>query len=109
MLQVNELNTVDAGQYKWAAFADAEANNRKWRPTYTVQQQAKAETFRDILGLAYAGKIWIDYRKTMITVKATSKMIKNKVAKADLMKICEERGIRVRPSAQGINFNLLRG
>jgi hypothetical protein len=106
MLQVKELDTVNAGQNAVGAFLNAEFTSRKYRVMFSSKQQAQAETFRDILCMAYPNVLEPTYRKTMITVKVNSRHVIDKKMAKIIMQICEERGYRVRPSSQGINFNI---
>jgi hypothetical protein len=106
MLQTKDIETVSAGKYAYAAFLNAESTSRYWRATFTPKQQAQAETFADIVGLAYTNVLKPTFRKTMATIKVNRGLMRDKQMIKEVMQICEERGYRVRSSAQGINFNI---
>ena len=103
-----EINTVDAGQQARAVAIRAKAYGDMYKHTYSNKQYATAQTFLDVLKLAYAGVTYLTPRKTCVTVKTTATGVLNKQAVKTIMLICEERGYKVRKSPQGINFNLMR-
>jgi hypothetical protein len=105
---INTIETVEAGQYARGAAINARITSDMNRARFTANERAKAATFADVLSIAYAGGIHINFRKTMITIKVMGGMIRDKLAAKQVMDICAQRGYKVRASAQGINFNITK-
>ena len=103
---IKQINTVDAGENKQGARLNAFFTSRSNRARFTAAEQARAETFADVVRLAYAGEVIVNFRKTMATIKVMNKLIRDKRAAETLLQICKERGYKMRVSEQGINFNL---
>ena len=105
---INTIDTVDAGTNARGAVINARICNDMNRARFTASERAKAETFADILREAYINDVRINFRKTMITLKVMGNDVRSKWAAKQVLAICKERGYKVRASAQGINFNLLK-
>lgn len=59
-----------AGQYARGAAINAIYRDRENRMTYTPREQARAETIKDLVGIAFpTSECFINYRKTFIAVK----------------------------------------
>ena len=103
---ISTMDTVDAKHNARGAAINARITSDMNRTRFTSNERARAETFADVLSIAYAGGIHINFRKTMITIKVMGGMIMDKLAAKQVLQICAERGYKVRTSAQGINFNI---
>lgn len=103
---ITTIDTVDAGTNARGAAINARITSDMNRARFTASERARAATFADILHEAYVSDIVINYRKTMITIKLMSSVIRSPWAVEQVRAICKERGYRVRASAQGINFNM---
>ncbi len=103
---ISTIETVDAKHNARGAAINARITSDMNRARFTANERAKAATFADVLSIAYAGGIHINFRKTMITIKVMGGLIVDKLAAKQVMDICAERGYKVRTSAQGINFNI---
>jgi hypothetical protein len=110
MLKEQELKTVSAGCYAYAAIRDANRYSDECRVTYTAKQQASAETFKDIIELAYhSKKFYLEYRKTMISIKVAAPFIvRDRKMLNELDAIAEERGYEKVRSAQGLRYRIPR-
>lgn len=65
-----------AGQFARGAAINAIYRDRENKMTYSAREQARAETVRDLVGIAFpTSECFVNYRKTFIAVKI-SKPIK---------------------------------
>lgn len=105
---ISTIETVDAKHNARGAAINARITSDMNRARFTANERAKAATFADVLSIAYAGDIHVNFRKTMITIKVEGGMIVDKLAAKQVMEICAEKGYKVRVSEQGINFNIVK-
>ena len=105
---ISTIDTVDAGTNARGAAINARITSDLNRARFTAAERARAETFADVLRMAYCDDVRINFRKTMITLKVMSGMIRDKWAAKQVLAICKERGYNVRASKQGINFNITK-
>lgn len=106
MLKITELDSKSAGQYARAAAIRADQYSRECRMRYTPAQHAVAETFRDVVELAYAGRAYITYRKTYVTVKVERPVLRDRRVRTEVDAVAAERGYVKTISAQGIAYRV---
>ena len=103
---MKELNTEDAGMFKWAAAMDANRRNTNNKSLYSQAQIRKALTIKDIVDSAFSYKtLYINYRKTFIAVKAEEAIAKNMQYKAVVNQL-ENCGHKVVLTRQGLIVRL---
>lgn len=107
MLKVRDLDTKPASN-RWFAARDADRYSEECRMLYTAREQATAETFKDLVELAYGGRIYLTYRITFASVKIDSPMVRDRVFLKELEALCEERGYEKVRTAQGISYRMPR-
>lgn len=106
-MKTQELDTKPA-QTSWIAALDAGRYSDECRMRYTARQQAHAETFRDLVELAYSGRIYLTYRKTFTAVKVDQPQVRDRAFLKSLEALCEERGYQKIRTAQGITYRILQ-
>ena len=107
MLNDKDLNNKPAGRFAFAAAKDANRYSDECRMTFTPSQRAYAETFRDILVLAYsAEEVFVNFRKTIISIKLTKPQVRDRKVVRELDAICAERGYVKARSEQGLLYKL---
>lgn len=104
-MQARDLDTKPANT-AWIAAMDADRYSRECRDRYTPREQATAETFRDLMNLAYAGAVYINYRKTFVTVKVNQPVVRDRGFLRGLEELCAERKYDKIRTAQGISYRL---
>ena len=105
---IKELDTKAAGSYAFAAAMDAQRQNSNNKSTYTQEQIRRALTVRDLLDSAYSySKLYINYRKKFIAVKAEGARAKNTMA-AEVVKLFETNGYSVAATQQGLLVRIAR-
>lgn len=104
-----ELDTKSAGAYAYAAAISADRYSDECRVLYTPRQRAAAETFADVVKLAYsASRSYITYRKTFITVKLENAQVRDRKTLREVEAIAQERGYERTRSNQGVSFRIPR-
>ena len=99
---MKELDTKDAGGYAYAAARDAQRQNSNNKSTYSQDQIRRALTVRDLLDSAYSySKLYINYRKRFIAVKAEGARARNRMAK-EVVALFESNGYLVAATPQGL-------
>jgi hypothetical protein len=107
-IKTDALNTHESFK-PWFAKQDAERLNAKWRPTYTLKQQAEAQKAVDLLDTAYSAKgIHINFRKKFIAVKVDRPIKRDKLFAATAEALFAEKGYTKAISAQGIIYRIPR-
>ena len=107
MLQEKELKTQAAGVYAWAAARDAERYSDECRLIYTSAQRARAETFRDLVEMAYTNvRSEPTYRKKFIVIKVENGKVRDRRLAQEIDAIVAERGYEKTRTAQGFNFRI---
>jgi len=99
MLQEKELKNTGAGQFSRAAAIDAKRYSDECRQAFSPKQQAQAQSFRDLVELAYTGvESEPNYRKTMAVIKVhRGAVVRDRAIARELDAICQERGyVKVR-------------
>jgi len=99
---MKELDTKEAGGFAFAAAMDAQRRNSNNRSTYSIEQQRKAITARDLLDTAFSySKLYINYRKKFIAIKAEGARAKDAMAK-QVICLFEANGYGVVSTPQGV-------
>lgn len=102
------LQTEDAGYNARGAAINAEMLNNKLKHTYTVEQQRRAITARDLLDTAYKyNKLYINYRKTFIAIKLEGARAKDSMAR-QVETLFVELGYQRVDTAQGTIYRIMR-
>lgn len=96
-MKTQETEFKPAGQFARGAAINAVYRDRENRLTYTPKQQAQAETFRDLAGIAFpTSECFINYRKQFIAVKISkpgkARMISSQAQMFEV--IMQERGAK---------------
>jgi len=105
-VQEKFINTEEAPN-KWWAARDARMRSAANKTHFSSAQQIQAERMRQVLELVYAGRFFEPkYNKTCITIKIEGAQVRDKKSLALLEKDWEQKGIRKRPSPQGVNYNI---
>jgi hypothetical protein len=108
MIQEKELNTRAAGVYAWAAAQDAERYSDECRMRYTPAQRARAETFRDLVEMAYTNvRAEPTYRKKFIVVKVEHGRVRDRKMAQEIDAIVAERKYEKTFTPQGFNFRII--
>lgn len=99
---MKELDTKDAGGFAYAAALDAQRQNSNNKSTYSQDQIRRALTVRDLLDSAYSySKLYINYRKRFIAIKAEGARAKDRMAK-EVVDLFESNGYLVAATPQGL-------
>ena len=108
-MEEKQLNTQGAGVF--ARFAAIRANkySDECRHLWTAKQQAQAETFKDIIGLAYSAKrTFLNYRRTMMVIKLENAIMRDRKMVRELEALCEERGYEKVRTNTGLEYCIPR-
>jgi hypothetical protein len=107
MIQEKELNSRAAGVYAWAAAQDAHRYSDECRMRYTPAQRARAETFRDLVEMAYTNvRAEPTYRKKFIVVKVEHGQVRDRKMAREIDAIVAERNYEKTFTPQGFNFRI---
>ena len=103
------LKYVTAEENAQGAAIRARYYNDSYKHTYTPKQQAQAQTFCDILKLAYSGDVYVNYRKQFIAVKLAKNAYKrDKHFARELELLVAERKYKIAITAQGTIYRIAR-
>ena len=108
MLQEKELKNTSAGQFARAAAIDAHRYSDECRMAFNARQQSIAQSFRDLVEMAYTGvEREPNYRKTMAVIKVhRGSVVRDRSIAREIDAICLERGyVKVR-TATGMLFRI---
>jgi hypothetical protein len=109
MRNERDLDTKPAGKNAYAASVDAGRYSDECQMLYTPKQRAAAQTFQDIVNMAYSAKqTYLTYRKTFVAVKLVNAIVRDRKILRELESICNERGYVKVNTAQGITFRMPR-
>lgn len=105
-----ELDTKDAGYFKFAAMRDARMKSYAASTHYTDAQKLQAERMKLALGLVFKAKeIYITFRKKFVVVKVDGpQYIRDKKSLTLLEKDYEKLGIQKVATAQGIAYRIIK-
>lgn len=106
MFQETELNTVSAGQFAAKAAYRAQMYSQECASRWSSIQRSTAETFADLLRMAYTGTKYVTFRKTFVTVKIGNATVRDRAMVKEINAIIEERGYEKVRTAQGIEVRL---
>jgi len=99
---LKELDTKEAGIFAFAAAMDAQRRNSNNKSLYSQEQVRKAVTARDLIDTAFVyTKLYINYRKTFIAVKAEGARRKDSMAR-EVLALFESNGYGVVSTPQGL-------
>ena len=99
---MKELETKGAGGYAFAAAMDAQRQNSNNKSHYSQEQIRRAITVRDLIDSAFSyTKLYINYRKKFIAVKAEGARGKDSMAK-QVVDLFESNGYHVVATPQGL-------
>ena len=99
---MKDLETVGAGPYARYAAMDAERQNSNNKSHYTQEEIRRALTVRDLIDTAFTTtKLYINYRKKFIAVKAEGARRKDSMAK-QVVDLFESNGYSVVSTPQGL-------
>ena len=107
-LAEKEIKTQGAGRFALAAFLDANRYSDECRVVYTPRQRAQAESFRDIVAMAYTNvRSEPTYRKQWITVKVErGALVRDRKIVNEINAICQERDYQRVVTPQGTLFRM---
>lgn len=106
-MKAQELDTKDAGFFKYAALMDARAKSWAASTFYSEAQKLQAERMRLGLELVYNAKvIFITYRKKFIVVKVDNARVRDKQNLELLEKGYEMMGITKVVTPQGVTYRI---
>jgi len=107
MINEKELNSRAAGVYAWAAAQDAERYSDECRMRYTPAQRARAETFKDLVEMAYTNvRDKLTYRKKFVVVKVEHGRVRDRKMAQEIDAIVAERNYEKTVTPQGFNFRV---
>jgi len=107
MINEKELNSRAAGVYAWAAAQDAERYSDECRMRYTPAQRARAETFKDLVEMAYTNvRDKLTYRKKFVVVKVEHGHVRDRKMAQEIDAIVAERNYEKTFTPQGFNFRI---
>jgi hypothetical protein len=105
---MQELDTKDAGQFKYAAFMDAQRRDNDNKSHYTTEQIHRAVSARDLIDTAFRySKLYINYRKKFIAIKAESARRKDALA-SEVLDLFQSYGYGVVSTPQGLIVRIYR-
>ena len=108
MRKDNELNTVGAGNFAFAAAMDALRRNGEMRSTYTSNQRKRAQSIYDLLDTAYSYKnMYMNFRKKFVSIKLEGARARDTMAR-DVEAMFRAEGIERLVSAQGVIYRINR-
>lgn len=108
-MKLTELETKDAGFYKFAAMRDASMKSYAASTGYSEQQKVQAERMKLGLELVYGGKaFYITFRKKFIVIKVDGAYVKDKQNLALLEKDYERQGVTKTVTAQGVSYRVAK-
>lgn len=105
-MRTQELDTKDAGQYKYAAFMDARVKSYAASTAYSEAQKRRAEQIRLGLTMVYAGTVYVTYRKKFIVIKVENARVVDSKNLALLEKDYTLENITKTVSAQGTAYRI---
>jgi len=99
---MKELDTKEAGQFAFAAVLDAQRRNSNNKSHYSADQIKRAITVQDLIDTAFSySKLYINYRKKFIAIKAEGARAKDALAQ-EVVKLFESNGYGVVSTPQGL-------
>lgn len=105
-MQAKELDTASAGRYAAAAAVSARVNSYAASTHYTAQQRHTAECVKLMLGEAYAGTVYLTYRKRFAAVKIADARVRNTKLLKELEADYVQRGYTKAVTPQGVVYRI---
>ena len=110
-MQSNFRNTHEADSDKklmvwFLRDRDSQQNATRWTST----QRAKAQTCLDLIDMVYASntKLFLNYGKSMITIKIDHPLVRDKKLLKEVESILEEKKIVKLVTPQGVTYRMMR-
>lgn len=102
-----DLDTKDAGSYKYAAIRDARMRNYAMSSSYSETQKVAAERMKLVIEMVYSAKgVYINYRKKFIAVKVEGAAVKDRKNLVLLEKDWDAQGYKKAVTDQGIVYRI---
>ena len=103
---MRDLDTKKAGKFAFAAAMDAQRRNTNNKSLYSAAEIKRAITVMDLIDTAFRStRLYINYRKTFIAVKAENARARDGMAK-EVVALFKEQGYTLKQSAQGLIVEL---
>ena len=106
MLQEKELNTLPAGRFAYAAAADANRYSDECRMRYSGAERARVETFVDLVNMAYAARVFTNYRKKWVQIFLKDVVVRDRRWARELDLIIQERNYEKVRSDSGVSIRM---
>ena len=108
-MKATELETKDAGFYKFAAMRDASMRSYAASTSYTEAEKIRAERMKLALELVYGAKgIYVTFRKKFVVIKVDGAYVKDKQNLRLLEQDYEKQGVTKTVTAQGVSYRVAK-
>lgn len=108
-MRARELDTRDAGYFKFAAMRDARMKSYAASTGYNEAQKIQAERMKFALELVYGGRaFYVTFRNKFIVVKVDSPRIKDREMLNLLEGDYEKAGIKKTVTAQAVSYRIAK-
>ena len=108
MRKENELNTVGAGGFSYAAAMDAIRRNGEMRSTYTADQRRQVQSIYDLLDTAYSYRtMYMNFRKKFVSIKLEGARPRDGMFR-DVEAMFRDLGVQRLTSPQGVIYRINR-
>jgi hypothetical protein len=106
-MKSTDIETKDAGMYKYAAIRDARMRNYAMSSSYSEAQKVAAERMKLVIDMVYVSKgVYINYRKKFIAIKVEGASVKDRKNLVLLEKDWDALGYKKAVSDQGIVYRI---
>jgi hypothetical protein len=106
-MKSSDLDTKDAGNFKFAALRDARMRNYAMSSSYSEAQKVAAERMKLVIEMVYSAKsIHINYRKKFIAVKVEGAVIRDRKSLVLLEKDWDAQGYKKAITDQGVVYRI---
>ena len=85
-MQAKELDTKTAMNYAWAASTNARVTSYANSTTFSAEQRLEVDRAKLLVEMCYAGKIYVNFRKTFAAIKIE----KGYITDSKMLKAAEE-------------------
>ena len=103
---MKDIDTKSAGKFAFAASMDAQRRNTNNKSLYSSAQIRQAVTVMDLIDTAFrCTELYINYRKTFISVKAENARARDGMAKT-VIELFKNNGYKLKQSPQGLIVQL---
>jgi hypothetical protein len=108
-MYTTELDTKDAGYFKFAAQRNARMKSYAASTGYTLAERTRAERIKLGLELVYSGKMfYVTFRKKFIVIKIEGANVRDKATLKALETDYTAQGITKVVTAQGISYRIMK-